>query len=197
MSDTEDKQQIKTQHKKQKPSKRKPLRLAALLVFGLFISVATFSVLVHFTSLKHTSKIDPIDTIMRRIKGSAYYIEQAHFHIAESERLVAEVRQNPDPVGGHGHGDSVHTQTYERMIWHNDEATKYMLAAEAHGADLRKEGLIKRLCDTLGDQYALMSGIDVDDIPEEDKLNTRVVQGEELQTVFAQIQEQLRLAMSW
>lgn len=173
------------------------LQSVAFTVLWLLAIVLFYSLLVHFTHLRSRVPIDPIGAVISRVNPPerAFNIQQANYHIGETERLVAETQQQGGGSSG-GHNSS-HARTYETMIWHNDEATKYMLAAEAKGVDLKKEGLIKRLCDSLKAQYVLMTGKDPDSINDSETLNARVNNGEDLQTVFNQIQEQLKFAMSW
>lgn len=173
---------------------KSPKKFIYIILGALALLLLTF-LLIHFTNLRYKSRIDLVGSVIYKTKSVAATSdkERANFHISESERLVSEVQKSTQS-GGHY---TQNMKPYEKMIYHNAEATKYMLAAEAGGVDLREQKLIKRLCDSLGAQYALITNTSPEDIPEGSKLNTRVANGEELQYVFEQIQFQLQKAMNW
>lgn len=175
-------------------------RIVILLLYVASILLFASS-LIHFTSLRHKAPVDPIGIITLKIstpRQRQYNLNQANYHIGESEKILKWLKQQgAGSEQTQAHGGNAHAQTYNDMLVHNAEATKFMLMAEDKGADLEKEGLIKRLCDTLREQYVLITGKDPRTINESDTLNSRVNQGEDLQTVFSEIQEQLEFAMSW
>ena len=198
MEKTDEAETHKESHKSESGGRRKHIlaKLALILAVGSFFSLLVCALLIHFTNLKYNSRIDPIETVRYKARSMAATtdVERANFHIAESERLVAEMRK---PAAANSYFVA-EAKPHKKMIWHNEEATRYMLAAEAGGANLKELGLIKRLCDNLGAQYAFITSTDAGNIREEDKLYTRVVEkGEDLQTVFEQIERQLQVAMNW
>ncbi len=182
----------KTEDKKPRAGK---LNFILKFSAGLVVMALFYICVVHFTSLRFRVPLDPLGSAIYKAKSVAATtdVERAHFHISESERLVRETRKFAES-GGHYQNNM---SSYEKMVWHNSEATKYMLAAEESGVKLNDEGLVKRLCDSLGEQYSLITGQDVESINEKDKLYTRVNGGEDLQMVFNDIQDQLIFAMSW
>lgn len=179
----------------EKTTKTKQTKYGIIVFVALIFLLLSASLLINFTNLKYKTSFNPISSVVYSVKSAAANgdVERANFHISESERLVAEV--NKSTKSGHTSG---HVRYYKKMISHNEQATQHMLAAEASGVDLNEKGLIERLCDSLGEQYALINNININEIAEEDKLANRVNENnEDLRTVFDQIQGQLEFAMSW
>lgn len=191
----------KTETKQPKTSKQSKIQKVLLIVlYVLTLGIFTAS-LIHFTNLRNGSPVDPIGIMKTKInqpKERQENINQANHHIGEAERLSDWLKQqDAGNKQDQQHGGNAHAKTYNEMLAHNDKATSYMLAAESQGVDLKKEGLIKRLCDSLRAQYLLITGKDASTIKDSETLNARVSHGEDLQTVYNQIKEQLEFAMSW
>lgn len=110
-------------------------KFALILAIGSFFSLLVCALLIHFTNLKYNSRIDPVESVRYKARSMAATTdaERANFHIAESGRLIAAMRE---PAVANSYY-AVASKPHKKIIWHNEEATKYMLAAEAGGANLK------------------------------------------------------------
>ena len=159
------------------------------------VVVAVGSVL-HFTPLHY--RLDPlgrlIDTTRTAFAGDD--VELANVHLALAENKLSDFtrlrKDNPN--------SPYLAKLSKDMVNQDKQAIAYMDKAKQGGQDLRKLNLVKRLCDTLGQQDTQLASAnsEINSMHSfAEDLEHKVVAGQSLSTAIDVVKKNIADAMKW
>lgn len=167
------------------------------ILCGLASFMAVFAV-VHFTPLHYKLRSDPWAKAVEglRIAVANGPVEKANVQLSLSEAKLKEFKKIKQKSATSPYLGVIATE----MVQNNKAAMRYMDQAKSDGEDIKKLQLVKRLCDSLGEQSKEISGVNAEIVGLHQfasALEDKVTAGQDIESAMKEVEESLSQAMQW